>query len=187
MGWGLKNPLSFIKMRVNILGLGSGWHRAPEDGEVWSVPGIVLKRTVSLIFSLHPLDLWLETTSYGEEVIKKINELKIPIISVELDDRLPNSELFPIDDMPRKYFTSSLAYMIAYAIYKGATDIRLYGVPLVLKEEYLEQKSCVEFWLGVATGKGIEVVVHGRTSLFSTGTHAGRYGYEWNQLYQKIP
>ena len=174
-------------MKVNIIGLGSNWKHAPEEGETWSVPGIVLKRSVSLIFSMHPLDLWLETASYGEEVIEKINELGISVISVELNDRLPNSTLFPIDEMQKDYFTSSFAYMIAYAIHKGVTSIHLYGVPLVLKDEYREQRACIEFWLGMATGKGIEIVIYGGTSLFTTGVHSGRYGYDWNQLYQKIP
>jgi len=174
-------------MKVNIIGLGSSWKKAPMEGETWSMNAIVLKRPVKLIFSMHPIDEWLQTATYGEEVLEKMQELDIPVITVEKDERLPNATLFPIDEMPSKYFTNSIAYMIAYAIYEGATTIHLYGVPLVLKDEYREQRACIEFWLGMAMGKGIDVTIYGGTSLFTNGVHAGLYGYEWNQLYQKIP
>lgn len=173
--------------RVHILGLGSTWKLAPSEGEVWGLNRIVEHRPVRLIFSMHPLDYWLVDTPNGMEIVDKINELEIPVLTVEKEDRWKRSALYPLEKMLSRYFTNSFAYMIAYALYKKYKKIDLYGCPLAMKEEYREQRPCIEFWLGMAVGKGVEVTLHGESMLFNSGLHAGLYGYEWNQHYQTIP
>lgn len=168
--------------------MGSSWKKAPIEGETWGLNALILKRPVKRIFLMHDIDLFLEGDIYQmKEVIEETNKLGIPAMTLERHKLLPNSIEYPLNKMHSKYFTNSIAYVIAYAIHKGATSIDLYGVPLVLKDEYREQRACIEYWLGYARGKGIDVTIFGGSSLFTTGLHAGLYGYEWNQDYQKIP
>lgn len=175
-------------MKVNIIGLGSSWKKAPMDGECWGVNTLNLKRPVTLMFNMHPIDLYLQYyTEEAQESINKANVDGTPTMVIKEDGRIKTGIVFPIDEMPSKYFTSSIAYMIAYALHKGATSLALYGIPLVSKVEYHEQRCCIEYWLGRAEALGVDVTLHGLTSLFTTGLKVGRYGYEWNQLYQKIP
>ena len=56
-----------------------------------------------------------------------------------------------------RYFTNSIAYMIAYAILEGATEIHLYGVDMAADDEYGAQRPSCEFILGVAAGRGIKL------------------------------
>jgi len=72
--------------------------------------------------------------------------------------------------------------MVAYAIYKKATEIELYGVAMLYHEEYIKQLPCVEFWLGYARGKGIKITVHGPTNIFSCEPYQGLYGYDWDNM-----
>ncbi|KKL77690.1 hypothetical protein LCGC14_2032380, partial [marine sediment metagenome] len=155
-------------MRVNIIGLGSNWKQAPMDGECWGVGMLILKRSVSLLFLMHPQKLIHEYYEEHEEVMEKIRETKTQVITIEEDESLPGALIYPIEKMKSQYFTSTIAYMIAYAIHKGYTEIHLYGVPLVVKPEYHEQKCCIEFWIGMAKGTEIDVTIHGRTTLFGT-------------------
>jgi hypothetical protein len=57
----------------------------------------------------------------------------------------------------------------------GAHTIGLFGIDLVVEEEYFHQKPCAEFWCGIAVGRGIEVYIPPQSALCK---QAYRYGYE---------
>ncbi len=59
-----------------------------------------------------------------------------------------------------EHFTSSAAYAIALALYMGAKQIELHGIEMTSDTEYVRQRDGVTFWLGVATGRGVNVVIH---------------------------
>jgi hypothetical protein len=73
------------------------------------------------------------------------------------------------------YFTSSVAFMIALAIEEGFKEIGLWGIDLIVGDEYFYQKPCAEFWLGVAHGKGITITLPHTTALCK---QSHRYGYQ---------
>lgn len=60
---------------------------------------------------------------------------------------------------PLPYFTSSIAWLVAYAIYLGAEEIGLWGVEMDEREEYFHQRACVNFWLGAAMARGIKITL----------------------------
>lgn len=53
--------------------------------------------------------------------------------------------------------------------------IGLFGIDLVVEEEYFHQKACAEFWIGLAVGRGIEVYIPPQSALCK---QSYRYGYE---------
>lgn len=59
-----------------------------------------------------------------------------------------------------RHFTSSTAYAIALALYRGAKQIELHGIEMTSDTEYVRQRDGVTFWLGVAVGRGVNVVLH---------------------------
>jgi len=177
--------------KVAILGMGEGWDAAKKEDydEIWAVSPLVLRRDdIDLAFQMHNLD-W---SAAGEEYLKLrgdresfwesidvINEKKIPIMLQAEHVFYPDGIVFPLDEMPAIYFTSTFAYMLAYAIYLRVEEIDLFGIPLALEGEYREQRSCVEFWIGFAAGRGIRVTVHGVTILLSAIPYDGLYGYDY--------
>lgn len=75
---------------------------------------------------------------------------------------LPDAVMYPKDEIVAafgNYFTSSIAWMLALAIYEGATEIGLWGVDMVGDCEYAYQRACCEYFLGIARGKGITVTI----------------------------
>ncbi len=57
------------------------------------------------------------------------------------------------------YFTSTPGQMIATALYEGFGRIEVYGVDLLQTEEYAYQRPGAEYWIGLARGLGVEVLV----------------------------
>lgn len=78
-------------------------------------------------------------------------------------------ENFPFKEVKKQfgvdYFTNMVCYMLAAAIMEDADEIHLYGVRQAGLVEYMEQRRGVEFWLGIAVGRGIKVEIHGISQL----------------------
>lgn len=160
-------------MKVIIIGKSNGWLEAPQEGNTWGVNTICLRRPVDLVFQMHDIKPGSVGRTKSIEYAKTNN---IPIVMQKEHQDIPTSIEYPLDEMHCKYFTSSIAYMIAYAIYKGATEIDIYGVHMGLETEYTEQKACADYWIGYARGLGIEVIIYGNTALCGHSTKL--YAYE---------
>ena len=166
-------------MKITIIGKGRGWQYAPKEGEIWGVNDLCSRRDVDVVFNMHAParkgDLcWEPSVSYA-------NKNNIPFITLQKLSDVPSSIRYPIEEMHTDYFTNSISYMIAYAIFKGATQIDLYGCTLWGRAEYAQQKPNVEYWIGYARGKGIKVNIHKKSNLMKS--HDGLvYGYNTQQV-----
>lgn len=82
----------------------------------------------------------------------------------------PSSEPFPKQKVEKMvphgaYHASSFDWLLALAVLEGFKEIHLYGValytPPVMNGEPLSGRPCLEYWAGVAEGRGLKVIVHG--------------------------
>ena len=94
--------------------------------------------------------------------------------------RFPNAVPLPLEALVArfkrgKYYTSSIAYMLAVAIMDGYDWIGLYGIDLASDTEYGDQRPCAEYYTGVADGMGLEVVIAPGAAMCKAG-HL--YGFE---------
>jgi len=142
------------------------------------------------VFELHDIEKFLDTSVRDSRYVKafelevtKIQTKKIPVMLQRPHPLLPHGTVFPIDEMPFLYFTSSMAFMIAYAIHQKADVINIYGINLYYEEEYVFERPCLEFWIGYAMGKGIEVNIHKPSYLLTSAPNYGLYGYDWGYRY----
>ena len=69
----------------------------------------------------------------------------------------------------------------AWAIREGFKELSLLGLNMTVYKEYIEQKPGMEFWLGIALGKGIKInLQHDQCSLLKT-RDSNIYGYFMRQ------
>jgi hypothetical protein len=80
-----------------------------------------------------------------------------------------------IDEFGSEYFTCSISYMIAYAMYIGVSEINIYGVDMSIGSEYSFERPSVLYWIGRAEGMGIKVNSNLNEGLFL-------YGYEMDKI-----
>lgn len=84
-----------------------------------------------------------------------------------------------LNDLGEPYFNSTVAYAVAFAIHIGVQSLRLFGLDFTYPRSHDAEKgrACVEFWLGVAMARGIEIQVAERSSLMDMVTKRPLYGF----------
>jgi hypothetical protein len=98
----------------------------------------------------------------------------------------PGTVAYPLQDVVRDlgtiYFNSTAAYAVALAIHRGATSIMCFGMDFTYPNSHdAEQgRGCVEFWLGLATARGIKVQAPKTSSLLDACYPSSMrfYGYD---------
>ena len=184
-----------------ICGTGSGWQLLPKQTEkiIFGLNDYVYtekyKVQLDILAIMDVLDEKPQVVAGIQnlgEVIKRINTMKVPLVAPFKYEQIPLSERFPIEEcvkeFGRPYFSDTIGYMVAYAMLKGAKEIDTYGVNQASSAEYFYEKAGVEYWLGIAVGRGIKVTVHGDKSELLTNKN--RFGggllYGYNQTYEEI-
>lgn len=171
-------------MKVAIVG-GSPLSRdlAPFDDPEWKiwVLGNQIDRyhgkRADLVFEVH------ENLSEHGDPIKYLEFVKAFGAPMVVSETYKDwGEPYPYEEanalLEGEYLTSSPAYMMAYAILKGATDIGIYGVEMAVDDhEYFKQRTAMYAWIGYAKGLGINIHIPDRSSLFKEPYCEGR---DWN-------
>lgn len=132
---------------------------------------------VNIWFELHGNLLWPECISYGAPYIEWLKKLPIPVYMQD-QSFVPNALTFPKGDMVKEFgkdfFTSSFAWMMAFAIFKGAKEIALYGIDMASRDEYILQRPGFYFFRQEARRRGIKVIAPNESDIMQS---PGLYGY----------
>lgn len=111
--------------------------------------------------------------------LRKIAQLSCPVYMQKLWSSIPNAILYPKDAIIQKfgrYFTNTISYQIALGVYLGFTTIAVYGVDMAVQTEYYVQRPSCEYFIGLARGLGIDVIVPDEADLLKT-----RYLYAFEE------
>lgn len=85
---------------------------------------------------------------------------------------------FPRAELEQKwgtYFTSTPAWMLAHLVEQGYTSIEIYGIHLATTWEYQAQRPCMEYLIGLAMARGVQIVLPTKCPLLKS-KHV--YAYE---------
>lgn len=155
------------KDKVAIVGFSTNHrHLAPVDDESYEIWGmnnayVHLKRA-DRWFELHSEDQYGWDLRRPGEHVKWLQAFDGPLYLVEARADMPNSISFPYAEVCENtgpYMTSGPALMLAFAMLEGFREIAIYGIDLMTNSEYESQKASFEFLIGMAMGKGIEIVL----------------------------
>ena len=171
--------------KVAIIGTAMTYKDAPFDDPSWEIWGLndhwnMLPRATRW-FEAQDRDHCSKAPVSHNPAMTRYDWLKkcpIPLYMPDHYDDAPMSIAYPLeqvqdyvcdlDPMGRNYFTNSVAYMIALAIYEGFDVIHLYGVDMAVGSEFNNQRPSCEFWCGIAKGKGIELYIPVQSDLLKT-------------------
>jgi hypothetical protein len=182
-------PLSGVGRLRKIACLGGAktlqlapWH--DETWELWSHASCrhMGSRDPDLLFDLHPPELWRDPTkkTWDPKYATWLTTNRIPIMMQKVYADVPASIKYPfatmITEFPRGYMTNHLAYMVALALMEGVTHLAVYGCDYGTNSEYGPQRGSAEYWLGVAEGRGVRVLLPPGCDLLNKP--ALLYGYE---------
>ena len=111
-----------------------------------------------------------------------------PVYMTEKQPDIPNCTHFPYKALLDKYgpyhFTSSVAWILAYAIEQHPKTIGLFGIDMAADSEWAYQRPGCQHFLGVAKAMGIEVILPPESDLMR---HSFLYGIgEHNQRHIKL-
>jgi hypothetical protein len=184
-----------MKKRIHLLGKGAGWRDIEKviddkDGEIWGVNDSFLRTPqVAVTFHMHNLrefaDADLTASSMRLTTQRANKNPDMEFYSVSEYEPIPHCKAYPLEEVIDYfkvcYFGSTPDYMIALAIMRGAEELYYYGLNMTVKQEYIEQKPGMEFWTGLAMGRGIKChLQYDHTSLLKTRDGL-LYGYLMDQ------
>ena len=152
---------------------------------------------IDRLFELHPI--WVYQRSKKPEYIKPRRHWRwlhkprdYPVYMLRSFPKIPNCIEYPLQEVtnflfgnkllkggdPISFYSSSVDYMLALAMYEGFDRIELYGIEMGTATEYrYQQKGCALF-IGMALARGIEVYMPGNSILMNNK----KYGYEGGQM-----
>ena len=165
--------------KVAIIGAGLTRQDAPyhdPEWEIWGCNEMTIERADKW-FELHPMPV------QNEAELKWLKECEQPLYVLNKTKGMPRSITYPLNAIcdalkVEPYFTCTFAYEIAFALYDGFTTIGLWGcnLPMGSPRERIFESRCVEWWLGFAQGRGVEIVIPEEDSLAKCEY---LYGYDY--------
>jgi hypothetical protein len=179
------------RKKVAIVGFSSSSrHLAPwtdPEFEIWGMNQAYehFERRPDRWFEIHMADAQPDpgTPTYHSDLAT----MCCPIYMLDVEPQIPMSVKFPLTRVlsiaDRGYFTSTAAYMVALAISEGFEEIAAYGIDCTVGTEYEVQKPCLEWWLGIAMGRGIKVTIPTTSALLKA---AFMYGYEPTRKWPRV-
>jgi hypothetical protein len=175
------------KETVCIVGCSDSKTMAPlekqDEYEFWGVNNLFLTMPGpwSRWFEIHSItkdgDQWLRRGDSAfrgqtvEKYLKGLAGLDCPVYMQQKNPLVPNSVMYPMQEIVEKfgtYFTNTISWEIALAISEGFKEIKIYGIDMAVDSEYTHQRPSVEFFLGIALGRGIKVSIPPNSDLLKT-------------------
>jgi len=88
--------------------------------------------------------------------INELSEVKAELVTTEVNaikcKHQLKTTIYPLEEIVEKFqsvfFTSTICYMLAYALHLGYNKIDLYGIDHVGANSYTFEKPGVDYWVG---------------------------------------
>jgi len=150
--------------KIAIVGTTSSLQDAPYKDDSWEIWG--LNGAYSAMprwdkwFDMHSMEVLKANhkPAYFDFLKKAGNKLTLN----QKYEEYPEARVFPYKELVIKhgrYFTNTIAWLIALAIEQEPEEIGIWGVNMAQDTEYAHQRPCCEYFLGMAKGLGIEITI----------------------------
>jgi hypothetical protein len=169
--------------KIALIGNAPSVHHAPWDDDSWEIWAHASSanycQRVDRYFDLHPKKFWVKGKRWEPNYYGWLKRLETPIFMQRRYHEIPRSVAYPkarILAEFRRYMTSQAAWMIALAMTEGVTHLGFFGIHYASDAEHAAQRAGCEYWMGLAEGRGVHLVVPPGNPLLRTPDRL--YGYE---------
>lgn len=153
-------------MKIAIVGATSSNAQAPYDDPSWAIWTLNdLWQSVPRIdrlFEMHLPEVYRWSLRRPRGHVEFLKQFRGAVYLHEPDPEIPNATVYPlaavVADIGVPYLTSGPAYMLALAVTERPEEIMVCGIDLS-HQDYLSQRPCFEWLLGLAMGRGIRVLL----------------------------
>lgn len=159
--------------------------------EVWAINALGDLFACDLVFHMDDIRIQLiraeaRPDSNIAAMTRWIKNSKVPVVTSRTHPDYPTLVEYPLEEvlnhLGHDYFNNTAAYAVALAIHIGATKISCFGMDYSMPNVHHAEKgrACVEFWLGQAHARGIEIGLPTSSTLMDSrcGKAARLYGYD---------
>ncbi len=161
---------------VIILGKGDSRRYCPFDTEVWGINNVGndFRGPNGEADRSKPIKMCFAFDNLPPEYVSEMKR-SAPVCSWQnyADVKYPLREI--LDKFKTRYFTNTVSYMLAYAIYTGVTKLSLYGIDMCFGSMYAMESRGVEYWLARCEEHGIEIEMFPGSHILRT-TNGKLYG-----------
>ncbi len=185
--------------KVAIIGLGVsqvdfaiGLENSQTWDEIWCINSAGIVYPADRIFALDPASRFFDSDDAGKQtsaMVKLMSETETPIYTCELDPRIKNPVLYPVEEVCNAtkcaYLNNTVAYAIAFALWNKVGRIDLFGIDFSYKENmhFAEAgRACVEFWISKCMSENIIVGISGRSTVLDSNVPATEKLYGFHRL-----
>jgi hypothetical protein len=162
---------------INVWGVNNGYRQVIE-----------LKGHLDKLFICHrdqewdwdgdPVFSWDEQNTLSDSGVEIVSLFKLK--NVKKFTRIPFKKM--CERFDTQYYSDSIAYMIAYALYLNTRidkatglmkliepmKIRMYGVDMFTKDEYATERGGIEYFVAVAKTLGVDFWIHPNSAVCKT-------------------
>jgi len=198
----IPEPITAPRKHIAILGLGPSLDQYTDQvkrlggrtafcDEVWAINALGNTFDCDMVFHMDDVRIQeiraaARPASNIARMLDWIKTSRVPVVTSRPHPDYPATCAFPLADvlnhLGHDYFNSTAAYAVAYAIHIGATKISCFGMDYTRENVHQAEKgrACVEFWLGQAHARGIEIGLPTATTLMDSNCsrEARLYGYD---------
>jgi hypothetical protein len=176
-----------ILMKIVIVGMGKSRDdyvnevivKGMKFDEVWGINQIGNVIRCDKIFMMDDLKWLTERPTH-----QWVRSCRTPIFTSKKYPEITGSSVeYPLDEVVKKYntkyFSNTVAYAIAYALFIGVEELILFGCDYDYKGETVHERNRAgtEYWLGIAHATGVRVGISDKSSLMNMDNQKF-YGYK---------
>ena len=164
----MQKTIEFVKNldKIIILAQGPSWYQCPDlvpgndKVEIWGSNVIYRDHAVDRLFFGH--DARGHFFDDDMDLFENLNKIGMPVYTNYIYKPLVNNARIPVLEILKEFkvgfFLNVISWMMATAVLQEPKSIDMYGVdmrPDANCENFTNEKGTMDFWCGVAMGKGI--------------------------------
>ena len=186
------NSIALVGLGISQVDFAIGLQNGRTWDEVWCINSAASTYPCDRIFMLDPASRFFYTDDAGKQtsvMCRVLRETQTPVYTCELDPRINNPVMYPVEDVCNAtkcaYLNNTVAYAIAYALYNKVGSLDLFGIDFSYKENmhFAEAgRACVEFWISKCMSQDILIGISGRSTVLDSNVPGTEKLYGFHRL-----